>query len=389
MSAQLADSRVDGSFDDLVGEIYGIGTDSGRWVPLLARLRQETKADLVFVAAYSLATGRGRLLHSANVSAAQARSFTDLYVLPAQWVRSSHADPLVIEDIAARAAAADGEFYARWLDPSRSVAFLQALVTHEPVRSPAGPEVTFIAIARSGAAGEFSRAEIARVSTLVSHIRRALEIQATVTALKAQWQAAMDSFDKLGVGVVILDGDQRPLGMNQYARELVAQRGSKPLEALTPIMFNGEQGATAMRACGLLGAADELLDGNGFDRGAVVEAREASNARPIIATARRLDNAPHDGSRSAPASVIFLSDPERKATFDAETMRRLYGLTRAEANIAVMLAEGRHLDQAADLLDISINTARTHLKRVLEKTNTTRQADLVRLLLNPCTQIRA
>jgi DNA-binding CsgD family transcriptional regulator len=387
MSAQLADSRVDGSFDDLVGDIYGIGTDSGRWGPLLGRLRQEARADLVFVAAYSLATGRGRLLHSANVGAPQVRSFADLYVLPAQWVRSSHADPLVVEDIAARAAAPDGEFYGRWLDPSRSVSFLQALITHEPVRSPAGPEVTFIAIARSRAAGEFTRAEIARVSTLVSHIRRAVDIQATVTALKAQWQAAMDSFDKLGVGVVILDGDQRPLGMNQYARELVAARGNKPLEALAPIMFNGEHGATAMRACGLLGGADEVLDANGF--GAVVAAREANGARPIIATARRLDNAPRDGGRGAPASVIFLSDPERKATFDAETMRRLYGLTRAEANIAVMLAEGRHLDQAADLLDISINTARTHLKRVLEKTNTTRQADLVRLLLNPCTQIRA
>lgn len=391
MSAQLADSRVDGSFDDLVGDIYGIGTDSGRWGPLLQRLCQELKAELAFVATYTLAAGRGRLLHSANVGPAQARSFADLYALPAQWVRSSHADPLLVEAVAARAAEPDGDFYARWLDPSRTVSFLQALITHEPVRSSTGPEVTFIALARGRAAGEFTPAEIARVSALVSHMRRALDIHATVTALKAQWQAAMDSFDKLGVGVVILDGDQRPLGMNQYARELVASRGSKPLEALAPIMFNGEHGAVAMRACGLLGAADDALNdnGNGFGRGAVVEARASNIVRPIIATSRRLDNTPRDGGRSAPASVIFLSDPERKGTFDPETMRRLYGLTRAEANIAVLLAEGRHLDQAADELDISINTARTHLKRVLEKTNTTRQADLVRLLLNPCTQIRA
>jgi DNA-binding CsgD family transcriptional regulator/PAS domain-containing protein len=389
MSAQLADSRVDGSFDDLVGDIYGIGTDAGRWGPLLQRLCQELRAELALVATYMLAAGRGRLLHSANVGPDQARSFSDLYALPAQWVRSSHADPLLVEAVAARAEAPDGDFYARWLDPSRTVSFLQALITHEPVRSSTGPEVTFIALARSRAAGEFTAAEIARVNALVSHIRRALDIHATVAALKAQWQAAMDSFDKLGVGVVILDGDQRPLGMNQYARELVASRGSKPLETLAPIMFNGEQGAVAMRACGLLGAADDALNDNGFERGAVVETRESNIVRPIIATSRRLDNTPRAGGRSAPASVIFLSDPERKGTFDAETMRRLYGLTRAEANIAVLLAEGRHLDQAADELDISINTARTHLKRVLEKTSTTRQADLVRLLLNPCTQIRA
>jgi DNA-binding CsgD family transcriptional regulator len=53
----------------------------------------------------------------------------------------------------------------------------------------------------------------------------------------------------------------------------------------------------------------------------------------------------------------------------------------------VLLAQGHHLDEVAGILKISIHTARTHLKRILGKTHTARQSDLVRLLLNPCTQL--
>ena len=41
----------------------------------------------------------------------------------------------------------------------------------------------------------------------------------------------------------------------------------------------------------------------------------------------------------------------------------------------------RTISEVADELEITLNTARTHLKQVFEKTGTKRQAELVRLLL--------
>jgi DNA-binding CsgD family transcriptional regulator len=55
-------------------------------------------------------------------------------------------------------------------------------------------------------------------------------------------------------------------------------------------------------------------------------------------------------------------------------------LTPAEARLAVALTQGQTLEQAAERLAIRYETARTHLRRILEKTQTSRQADLMMLL---------
>ena len=43
--------------------------------------------------------------------------------------------------------------------------------------------------------------------------------------------------------------------------------------------------------------------------------------------------------------------------------------------------EGFDLRRAADRLGVAVHTVRTHLRLVFEKTNTHRQAELVRILL--------
>jgi DNA-binding CsgD family transcriptional regulator len=61
-------------------------------------------------------------------------------------------------------------------------------------------------------------------------------------------------------------------------------------------------------------------------------------------------------------------------------LSRIFGLTPAESRLAAALANGGTLTQAASNLNISWETARTHLKTVFSKTNTHRQSELVALL---------
>jgi DNA-binding CsgD family transcriptional regulator len=58
-----------------------------------------------------------------------------------------------------------------------------------------------------------------------------------------------------------------------------------------------------------------------------------------------------------------------------------FGLTPAEAELAQALAAGRSLHEYADAAHVTCETARWRLKQVLAKTDTHRQAELVRLLL--------
>lgn len=57
------------------------------------------------------------------------------------------------------------------------------------------------------------------------------------------------------------------------------------------------------------------------------------------------------------------------------------GLTKAEAKFVALLASGLSVKEICSRLQIQLTTARTHLRHLYEKTNTTRQAELVSCVL--------
>jgi DNA-binding CsgD family transcriptional regulator len=64
----------------------------------------------------------------------------------------------------------------------------------------------------------------------------------------------------------------------------------------------------------------------------------------------------------------------------ASVVRDAFGLTGREAEVASLLAEGASLATISRRLRVEPATARTHLKRIFEKTRTGRQTELVALL---------
>ena len=72
---------------------------------------------------------------------------------------------------------------------------------------------------------------------------------------------------------------------------------------------------------------------------------------------------------------------EEGTGIDAATLSASYGLTPAETRIAVALSEGRQLAQIAVDFSISRTTVAFHMRNIFQKTGTSRQAELVALLL--------
>jgi DNA-binding CsgD family transcriptional regulator len=79
-----------------------------------------------------------------------------------------------------------------------------------------------------------------------------------------------------------------------------------------------------------------------------------------------------------PAVLIFVRDPE--APLEVARLRELFGFTRTEAAVAGALGRGQSLEVIAMQMGIGLGTVRTHLKRILSKTGTHRQAQAVVLL---------
>jgi DNA-binding CsgD family transcriptional regulator len=79
-------------------------------------------------------------------------------------------------------------------------------------------------------------------------------------------------------------------------------------------------------------------------------------------------------------ALLFLRETGDGGGSLAETLRQRFGLTPAESRLALALADGMGLREAADRNGVRLSTARVQLKAIFWKTETHRQAELVALL---------
>jgi DNA-binding CsgD family transcriptional regulator len=78
---------------------------------------------------------------------------------------------------------------------------------------------------------------------------------------------------------------------------------------------------------------------------------------------------------------LFVDDPcEDTTRTQTDVYARAFQLTPAEVRLAVHLASGVSLTEAAERFGVTHNTVRAQLRSIFDKTDTHRQADLVRLL---------
>jgi DNA-binding CsgD family transcriptional regulator len=97
---------------------------------------------------------------------------------------------------------------------------------------------------------------------------------------------------------------------------------------------------------------------------------------------------PPTATPDAGASVaLFISDPEKPRLSKVTVLEQLFGLTLSEAKLALLLANGYSLDEASEELNITRNTAKSHLSSTFSKTGVTRQPSLVQLILRSVASI--
>ena len=121
-----------------------------------------------------------------------------------------------------------------------------------------------------------------------------------------------------------------------------------------------------------------LAEGGGADiQGMAVE-------RPSMARALSVRGEPmpsSDGERDGHLVILFVTDPDRPPAVSAEIVARTFDLTESESRVAASIAQGATLEETAQEMNLTVSTVRTYLKQVFSKTGTSRQAELVKMIL--------
>jgi len=377
-------SAADNKLLTLVGSLNNTITDPDCWPGVLARLQDVFGASACAIASHHFDTGKGRLVRSVNINAKFERSYADRYASENVWLRKKTCfrkpgrvwtSQQILEDAETRGS----EYYLKWLKPQGLMHQIFGVLDRRE------KAVVYLVLARAEGEDPFSDDDAQRLAAVLPAFASVFRLEHLVRNLNARAADTWTMLDHLAPGIVLVDERCRIMGMNRTAVEI-----SRKSDGLT--VENGHLSCTLQREQGRFrNVVDELLAADPAQSVAntkAVTVSRADSAVPLQLILTRLSERATVNGSQRQLLGIFVSDPERFSAPSNEWIKDLYGLTRVESEIALLICQGHSPDEIATRICISVHTVRAYLKQIFLKMGVNRQAAMVRRLVGGPGQLR-
>jgi DNA-binding CsgD family transcriptional regulator len=188
------------------------------------------------------------------------------------------------------------------------------------------------------------------------------------------------ALDDLPGGMIVLDADGRAVHLNRAAQAIVGRRDGIGVERSGAIVLASSDAARQLAA--LLSG---VRDGGAAGGTLRVPRRHGRAAYTLVISAQPHRHDHRDDAAGAGViargAMVLIHDPDRRLQASPALLRRIFGLTRREAELVGALVAGIGTAGFALQAGISLNTVRFHLKSVYAKVEVRGQAELLRTVL--------
>ena len=185
--------------------------------------------------------------------------------------------------------------------------------------------------------------------------------------------AGIEALNALDVGVVLLRAPVEVIFANQSAERVFRRADGLSVRAGSLRASDASSDAALHAAVRVATATEPSLTAPGAIHVARIESQRPYQlvVTPLPQGTETMKGLP------TPHVMVVIADPDRARAVPRQSLESLYGLTPREAALAAALTEGATLKEAARALGMMYETARSHLRRVFEKTGTCRQSELI------------
>jgi hypothetical protein len=350
----------------LLGDLYGWLNEPERLQRFLAKVGHATGSHVGALFRQDFANPTASGLVSMGVSVQEMARFEGEYAAENIWMQRTHerlraGSVFFSDDWVARSELRQTRYYAEYL---RSIDVEHSVGICGYMQRERCAMLTFCRSAHSGPYDDDARRLLEK---LAPHFTNAYGL---LTKLE-QWRTLATRQEGRGRAMFLLDERLNWIDGNAAAEDCVAAgwwRGRRggPLAAVHGIT------AVAWRSL-----QRELAGGALPQR--TIPVHDAQGALVAFACLHACGAAaPGTGM---PSLILFVRGVEpMEASGLGEQVREMFGLTTAEAQLALSLRRSGELSNAAAAVGIAESSARTRLQAVFEKTGTHRQIELLRML---------
>jgi DNA-binding CsgD family transcriptional regulator len=356
------------AFGARVGDIYECAIDPTGWPKALEGIRDAVGGDAVWIAVHYPNQVRSIYQIEIGTDPDWQRRLREHYVAASPFIGLTHhldvGDVIAVGDVIDYAEFRTGRFYQEWAAPQGWPDIIMAVAAKEPDR------FSWLGICLT------DRATIAQkqmVAAFLPHIERALRISDLLEMRTTQAADLTAAVEELSSGMVLVDGALGVHGMNPAALRLIGTVRGLAIETNRLLLSASGPGAALAEA--IAACAEGRMDRGGasilFDR--------TDHSLGLVAHVLPLAR-PHDTARRKSIAALFLTDPSQPGRPPLDDFVRRYGLTPSETRVLMGIVDGRSPRAIAAAQGVGLPTVRTHLSRLYDKTGTTGQTDVVRLV---------
>lgn len=391
LAAAGMDGKLLDRFSGLVDSIYQAALEPGHWPRAVEKVAELHDAPRALLLTPSTPPNKGGFMFAHGLSAAHMELWANKYVHHDPWVKAGVEKDLyhdgsvfLSEDLLSREELEQTLFYREYLTQVNMGGFCTGVVFNgmKP-----GFVDTSCSFHRTLDSVPFTEHDKKIHSHTITHLSRALGTMFRLRDAELRLAASMAALDRVSAGVLLFGERGNVVFANSAALAMLGPKDGLGLRAGEPLrdgvgwlvaegpdeqvrLTRAVQEAIAMQPM----VDTHFLSGNAFRR------RDGGNPLVLQLSSLAAENEFSRGEREAWA-IGFLSELGAAPRLDQATLKQVFGLTAAEGALAQALIGGDSLEQVAEGLGVSLNTVKTQLKSVFAKTDTQRQAQLVKLLM--------
>lgn len=369
-------SDIEPTIGDILHLAHHAAGDPNLWDEVMVRLRAHLNAPLIAFIDHNFITHQGEIAHAAGIDDRFRALYRARFSGKNVWLnverRFTRGETFTGAELVPNWELVRTEFYRDWLRPLRAFHCLIGITFG------CAEEISALVALRPLDERAFDPQAKRELGSLLLRLRCACELGTEFMATRRKVEIFSDIIQTLSEAILIVDGESHPVFFNRAAERLLAEDNHLML-AHGMLAAASSQETWKLRQ--LVAAAARCTDNNLSRSNSEIAITCPSGAPPMLLRIKPIPHSAIDkGGRHKQVVAVFTGTTEMKET--ARQLHDLYHLTPAEARLAALIVRGFSLHAAAHRLNVTNNTARTHMKRVYDKTETHRQVDLVRLVAN-------
>ncbi len=242
-----------------------------------------------------------------------------------------------------------------------------------------GQRISALAAHRVEPQARYGDAEVRLFTLLAPHVCRSVAISDALNLRTIRSKNLEATLNALTCGVYLIDRQGRIVFMNSAGDRQVRTSDALRLGKSGLVPVNPVAHARLTQSIAEA-TADEAETPSG---GIAMLALPGEEDVGLVATILPLNRGERRSlyGASGAAAVVFVQDPITEARFSGQGFAQLYGLTASELRVMLVMLPGLSAHEAAETLEISEATVKTHLHHIYGKTGTSKQTELMHVFM--------